>query len=534
MTKPKRALIWCAVSSKDQAADDKASLPAQEKAARDLCEREGWTIVDVLVVPGHSRYEVDFYELAEKAAAAGIDAFWRLRDHWIARDFDVLVVQDGDRFAREQAPIQLIISAVIKAGARIYSFNDGWIDVDSNYRFQQMMIGYRAATEVDRFVQKSQMGRNKQVEQGTYYVIRPAWSHKVERHETTGRPVRIVVDESKRPIFEAAARLVIDRVGWMYIENELYTRYGYLNLDSLQFDVQVVNGKRQRIRRTEPGRFGKQFFYALFHTPAFWGHTAKGWRTATNSRRVVEWIFDGLPPPPGTTVIRNTHEPAITGPLADDLMQEMRRRVNTNSRGKSRADALYALRGLMVCGGCGRVLTGYTVDGKYKGYRCHAPPYARCDARGRLKEQDAIAAFNTLLHAILASGDWSALEPSNAGLDQPIADLQQQIAIIDARIDSNIHAQMATATTSLKARYQSILEQDSARLDKLKEDLAKLEAQRVTVDYRAREQAAKHIVDLNVFWSNNPPGRINQILHALLGATRLVVYQSGELFWQTR
>lgn len=39
-----RAIIWCAVSTKGQAVDDKDSLPTQEADGRSLCEREGWRV----------------------------------------------------------------------------------------------------------------------------------------------------------------------------------------------------------------------------------------------------------------------------------------------------------------------------------------------------------------------------------------------------------------------------------------------------------------------------------------------------------
>ncbi len=51
-----RGVIWCAVSTKPQAdEDEKDSLPQQEREGRTFCERENLEVVDVLVVPGHSR-----------------------------------------------------------------------------------------------------------------------------------------------------------------------------------------------------------------------------------------------------------------------------------------------------------------------------------------------------------------------------------------------------------------------------------------------------------------------------------------------
>lgn len=98
-----RCIIWCAVSSRAQNEPDKISLSQQEADACALAEGNGWQILDVLKVPGHSRRYVDFHELASDAAKQGVDAFHRLLSHWEAQDFDVMIVRDGDRFTRTQA-----------------------------------------------------------------------------------------------------------------------------------------------------------------------------------------------------------------------------------------------------------------------------------------------------------------------------------------------------------------------------------------------------------------------------------------------
>ena len=97
-----RAIIWCAVSTKGQAVEEKDSLPTQEADARAKCDAEGWEVVDVLKVPGHSRNYIDIHECARDMRKNGIDAFDKLIRHWEDRDFDVLVARDGDRFARTQ------------------------------------------------------------------------------------------------------------------------------------------------------------------------------------------------------------------------------------------------------------------------------------------------------------------------------------------------------------------------------------------------------------------------------------------------
>ena len=66
--------------------DEKLSLSQQEADARTLCEREGWQVIDVLRVPGHSRRYVDIHECARDMQAEGIDAFNKLLGYWEQRN----------------------------------------------------------------------------------------------------------------------------------------------------------------------------------------------------------------------------------------------------------------------------------------------------------------------------------------------------------------------------------------------------------------------------------------------------------------
>src|SRR5947207_14393473 len=98
-----RAVIWCAVSTKEQTASEKDGLPSQEARGRELSDHNGWALVAVLRVPGHSRRYIDIHECARDMAVQGIDAFNQLLDLWAHTAFDVLIVRDGDRFARTQS-----------------------------------------------------------------------------------------------------------------------------------------------------------------------------------------------------------------------------------------------------------------------------------------------------------------------------------------------------------------------------------------------------------------------------------------------
>ena len=57
-----RACIVAAVSTPDQATDDKTSIPSQRKACGDVCQGRGWKVVGEVLIPGHSR---DYHWLDE-------------------------------------------------------------------------------------------------------------------------------------------------------------------------------------------------------------------------------------------------------------------------------------------------------------------------------------------------------------------------------------------------------------------------------------------------------------------------------------
>src|SRR5947207_2139697 len=60
-SEPMRAVIYCRVSSKDQV--DNLSLPTQEKACAEYCQRQGWEVNRVFVERGESAKTANRTEL---------------------------------------------------------------------------------------------------------------------------------------------------------------------------------------------------------------------------------------------------------------------------------------------------------------------------------------------------------------------------------------------------------------------------------------------------------------------------------------
>ena len=112
---PRRIAVWCAVSSRQQAEPDKASLEDQERRGREFAASHGWPVVAVYAVRGHSRDYVLYED-----AARDMPAYVQLREDIEAGRFDVLYAIDVDRLGRTPA-LALTVQALVETnGGEVY------------------------------------------------------------------------------------------------------------------------------------------------------------------------------------------------------------------------------------------------------------------------------------------------------------------------------------------------------------------------------------------------------------------------------
>lgn len=508
MTNSRRTgVIWAAVSTAKQTTEDKHSLPLQVAEARAFFEREGIEVLDVLMVPGHSRRYKDFNELARKAAAKGVEAFVKLEQYWRAGAFDVLWVRGGDRFARTQSLHARITEEVIDSKAVIYSSEDGWID-KQNYRMWTAMSGFSAASNVDRLVEYARKVKDEKAALGLCINSRVWWSHKTIRNEF-GKIQAIVPDEDKRLILEDAARLVIEGVGWHVLESELRARFGHTN-----------NGKP----------FARHFFYHLFHNPHFYGNSARRWRSkyVPNGARWDMWIFDpNADAPEGTLIFYDTHEPALSPPLLDELKAEIRRRRSA-IRGGSRPHRTKLFSGLMVCGHCLFAMTWLTNGSGRSYWRCAlraaTKAYGKTCVGQHLREDDLIAWWSKWL-ALMLEHNTPFINPDGTLPDRRVdnvAALEKRIADVTGRARRLIEKQ-ASADTAMSALYE---EQIQSAADELKLLRARLQAEQRAASDTGRADMVAALDDVRAYGSLDelwraPSHEINVLLHRLCGPRRL-------------
>lgn len=502
-----RAIIWCAVSTLAQAADEKDSLPSQETQALALCDREGWHIVDILRVPGFSRRYTDLDKCARDMRAEGIDAFDRLIMHWEKKDFDVLVCRDGNRFARTQALHARVVEDTIDAGARIYSFADGWVD-ERNYRMFISMNGYKAAGEIDELVRRREIGYAARAKRGLPVNSKVVSSHKLIRDEKSGKALRVEVDETKRRLWNDAAHLLLNGLPWSQIEDTMFREYGHAN------------------PLGEP--YGRLYFYRVFYTPSFWGHVARHFKYSKRG----PWVFEeGHPIPEGVSINYNVHEPVFTGQLAEKLKAELLRRENI-IRGKSKPDKTLKFTGLFVCAECGYSLA-YSRSRGYAALHCvthwdRSIVRLDCSNRRHLSEKRALEYIDRRLREALAKHDLSLLvqdddDPARVAA-QELQQVSREVDDLEKRIRQMILKQ-ASADDAVHDLYDQEINNASVQLRGLKTRLKGLQQQVVETDsLKSAERAFEEIARIGAdrFWQQEDRV-INQLLHQIMGRRRFAV-----------
>ena len=136
MTAPYRVGVWCAVSSKPQAQDDKESLPAQRHAGQQFAQDHNGQVVAIYEVPGHTR---DYWSWFE--AETEVPAYRQVREDLQAGRLDVIHCMDVDRLGRDPAIIHQFYSLAERNNCEIY-------DASMPHVLGQQSMGHRYGMSV--------------------------------------------------------------------------------------------------------------------------------------------------------------------------------------------------------------------------------------------------------------------------------------------------------------------------------------------------------------------------------------------------
>lgn len=504
---PLKAVIWSAVSTKKQAADEKESLPAQEREALAICETNGWQVVDILRVPGHTRRARNIDRLAAEARREGIEAFDRLIAHWDACDFDVLVVKDATRFARSQSTAAEVVEATIQeSGARIYAWASGGMIDESTMRGFIALSGYASAVEMDNLRSRQQVGYAGRTKRGLPTNQMLPFSHLLQRDPQTGKAQHIILDESKRRLFDDFATLLLEGLSWRFIERDLYERFGHTRPDGTPYK--------------------KYAFYHVAHNPYFWGHSARNHKNIklANGQKTDLWCFDEtFPVPEGVTVKRHNHPAVFTGELAERVKAELRRRRMV-IRGSARPSRTHKFTGLLVCAYCGFSVVfqsdaTYCCRSKYSARARRGCEVTRCISARKIQRS-----INPLLQRLIETGSVHALFENST--PDPAARIDALVKEIEATEDQirRLIGKQAAAPDSVSTLYDEQISAFGEQLKILKVNLNEAQRQSYQHDTAGAQLAADELIAMGVedFWKQDDT-RINQLLHRLFGMRRLMM-----------
>ena len=114
-----RAVIVAAVSTPEQAAADRESLPEQLRDCREACERHGWRITREIVIPGHSR---EYWSLAE--LCADCPEYQELVDLVEAESVNLVVCMRLARLCRTVPLLTQLTDLCARHQAQIYAVRE--------------------------------------------------------------------------------------------------------------------------------------------------------------------------------------------------------------------------------------------------------------------------------------------------------------------------------------------------------------------------------------------------------------------------
>lgn len=312
--RPKRGFISARVSTDDQNAPGRPSIPAQIEAMRALAARLGVPVADDdIFIDDETGQIVNRPELAR--ALARLDLYTHA------------LFYDATRVGRSRRVSSAIRAALDDAGVQLRLVHGDTAEMDDVSRviLESVLDGVSEA-EIVQTVQRTSIGRRARALRGLPPTTMPACYLPIR--DSQGRSVGGELDPAWRETLDAIARLFLDRTPYVEMAMRLPPR--------------PDTGKR----------WDASSLRWLILNPVLRGRVPYG-----RKRRQIEFTADSILPqawPIDTAV-------AIEAEIA-------RRRANAKSLPHTRA---YLYSGVLRCGECGHLLTGTTTSrGKLTVYVC--------------------------------------------------------------------------------------------------------------------------------------------------------------------
>lgn len=349
-----RVAIYARVSSEEQR--EGQTIDSQIAELERFAREKSWDLIGVYKDEGWS------------GALLSRPALDRLRDEAARRHFDLVLLNDVDRLARDVAHLGIVKRDLERSGVKVV-FRKLPADESPTYNLMVNVLGSFAEFEREMIADRTRRGRRHKVEVRQQFLgSLAAYGYRyVPKEKTSGQDgyLEVVPEE---------AALVRQMFEWVSRE-ALSSRRVVARLNQLK--AQPRKGGRWarstvlRILRNETYA-GVWHYNKHYSSESLQSNTRIQYkRTLKNSCRLrprSEWLPVALP-----------SEMCI---VPRDLWQRVQQQLTKNLTFSPRnAKHSYLLKGLVRCGGCGAAYTGDMCHGKYY-YRC----ISRCKKMPTVKE----------------------------------------------------------------------------------------------------------------------------------------------------
>lgn len=196
MMQGKRAIIWTAVSSEEQASGDKDSLAHQERLGREHAQRHGLDVVRVL--RSDDSRSIILLSDAERNPNLG---YADLHAAIKARSFDVLLFYSVDRLGRNMALVTTVQELCRAAGVALYDCSNPPAVIRAETGDMERIVGglqgAMAQSEIDKLRKRRRFGIQARARRGVF---------------TTSIPYGYTLDADGTPVIDAAQAAIVRRI----------------------------------------------------------------------------------------------------------------------------------------------------------------------------------------------------------------------------------------------------------------------------------------------------------------------------------
>lgn len=517
----RRVYALAAVSTPPQATPERESIPSQKRDFEVAAKQHGWHITEILEVPGFGRDYIQFTACRDDMLKQGIDAFYRLEQLWSKKEIDLLIVRDGDRFARSQPVYATVVYELIRTSkACLYYTAKNLLVDEKNYITIVAFGGYQAADEVERLKARYQSGMQGRVFNRKLPALQTPQSHKIVKN---GKTETLVLDDSRQRFFADLAELILKGLSYSIIAVEL----------------------NERGHRTPKGNLIHAMgIYHLLYSPPTWGALGRHY-----GKYYGGWVYDeSVPLPEGAEIIRDAIPAVWTGEVAELIKAELRRREEIDRNGRGKSTSIKRFAGLFLCGNCGWKMSYNIAARAYARYRCQSR-YSKfhtheCRARP-IYEKPATEEMKKILQGWIDSGDASNLIRSAKTTDNQskIRQISEEIERTEKHINALIR-QRLDVSESVQTQYINQINDAGEQLEALKAEQRRLQmttepanvvAHRINAYYELSQ------ITVDELFSRSDT-EINQFLHRL--GVRFIIQDSeidhiitaidGKRLWQQK